>query len=174
MAGSEFIRGNRDGPGGTSATYTVCRVGVPRRRLVAEIRKDLHTKYHLVRVGGFSYPRNNPNSQAIDNVNAPGGSWRCPAQSADLTAEGKLKTAIECRWSGARKAEFIHGEKVTISPSMRTYTICRLGVPRQRLSHEIAAGLHPQYCLVRTPRGFIPCPTNAHAAEDWGCCMVAT
>ncbi len=172
--GYEFIHGNRDGAGKTSETYTICRVGVPRRRVIAEIEKGLHTKYHLVKVRGFYYPRNNPNSKAIDNVNAPSGGWQCPAHWAQLTPAGPLKSFVENEATDARKVVFIHGDKVTTSSPMRTYTICRLGVPRQRLNQEIAAGLHPDYCLVRRARGFFSWPTNAKATESWRCCIVAT
>ena len=169
--GEEFIHGNGDGPGNTSDTYTVCRVGVPRDRVVEEIREGLHPKYQLVHVRGIPYPRNKGNTKAIDNVNAPNGPWQCPAHAATLTAEGSLESFVECGRRG-KMVEFIHGEKVNGKPQDRTYAICRPGVPRRRLVQEIEAGLHPSYQLAVEGDRLYPRPANTLVTEHWQCCMV--
>jgi len=179
--GYELIHGNRDGPGKCSETFTICQIGVPRRRVAAEIKKDLHPNYHLVEVSGIYYPRNNPNSKAMDNVNAQRSGWRCPAHEAYalLLAEGPpASPAREKRFlpgapAKTRSIDFVHGEDPPVEAKERTYALCRLGVPRRQLVWEIAAGLHPGYGLLRSPRGYLPWPTNAEKTQSWSCCMVA-
>jgi hypothetical protein len=179
--GHELIHGNRDGPGKTNETFTICRTGVPRRRVAAEIKTGLHSNYHLVKVKGIYYPRNNPNSKAMDNVNAQEDGWRCPAQATDArppsegvpVTPGGEKRFLPGAPAKTRSMDFIHGEEPPVEAKKRTYTLCRLGVPRRQLVWEIAAGLHPDYGLVHSPRGDLPWPTNAAETQRWSCCMVA-
>ncbi len=68
---SEFIRGNRDGPYGVDDTYTVCRVRIPRSRLVEEIDvHKLHPGYRVLHMkNGDVRPQNVPDNIAFTNIN---------------------------------------------------------------------------------------------------------
>jgi len=178
--GYELIHGNRDGPGKTNETFTICRVGVPRRRVATEIKKGLHPDYHLVRVKEIYYPRNNPNSESMDNVNAQKGGWCCPAHAQSKCQSSRRAAGApdgERRFlpgvsPETRSTDFIHGEEPPDEAKDRTYALCRLGVPRRQLVWEIAAGLHPGYGLLHSPRGYLPWPTNSAETERWSCCLV--
>lgn len=64
------IRGRRDGPGGRNEHYDVgSRKNVPRRTIVAEIKRGEHGAAHVVKVKGREYARDNPDSSKKDNVN---------------------------------------------------------------------------------------------------------
>lgn len=64
------IRGRRDGPGGRNEHYDVgARKNVPRRNIVAEIKRGEHPGTHVIEVGGREYARDNPDASKKDNVN---------------------------------------------------------------------------------------------------------
>lgn len=64
------IRGKNDGPGGRNDHYDVGeRKNVPRRNIVAEIKRGEHKGAHVVNVNGKEYARDNPDSSKRDNVN---------------------------------------------------------------------------------------------------------
>ena len=66
------IRGLRDGPGGRNEHYNVGnRKNVPRRNIVAEIKRGEHPGAHVVKVNNREYARDNPDSSKSDNVNRP-------------------------------------------------------------------------------------------------------
>tara|TARA_R110002051_G_scaffold191702_2_gene260422 strand:+ start:2419 stop:2628 length:210 start_codon:yes stop_codon:yes gene_type:complete len=64
------IRGRNDGPGGRNEHYDVgARKNVPRRNVVAEIKRGEHAGAHVVKVNGREYARDNPDASKSDNVN---------------------------------------------------------------------------------------------------------
>jgi len=64
------IVGKNDGPGGRNEHYDVGnRLNVPRRNIVAEIKRGEHTDAHVVKVNGREYARDNPDYTKSDNVN---------------------------------------------------------------------------------------------------------
>lgn len=64
------IKGRNDGPNGRNEHYDVGgRRNVPRRNVVAEIKRGEHPGFHVLKVGGREYARDNPDSTAKDNVN---------------------------------------------------------------------------------------------------------
>ncbi len=65
----EFIHGDTVPAKPSNRTYTICRFGVSRRRVVEEITAGLHPGYCIVRRPTGFYP-SPTNAQAIEN-------WRC-------------------------------------------------------------------------------------------------
>jgi hypothetical protein len=64
------IRGRGDGPGGRNEHYDVgARKNIPRRNIVAEIKRGEHADTHVVKVRGREYARDNPDNSQKDNVN---------------------------------------------------------------------------------------------------------
>ncbi len=64
------IKGKNDGPGGRNEHYDIGgRKDVPRRKLVAEIKRDEHPDAHVYKRNGREYARDNPDSSKADNVN---------------------------------------------------------------------------------------------------------
>jgi hypothetical protein len=64
------IVGRNDGPGGRNEHYDVgTRKNVPRRNIVAEIKRGEHPDAHVVEVKGREYARDNPDRTKSDNVN---------------------------------------------------------------------------------------------------------
>jgi hypothetical protein len=64
------IKGRNDGPGGRNEHYDVgARKNVPRRNIVAEIKRGEHPDVHVVKVKGREYARDNPDGTKADNVN---------------------------------------------------------------------------------------------------------
>jgi len=64
------IRGRRDGPGGRNEHYDVgSRKNVPRRNIVAEIKRGEHADTHVLKVKGREYARDDPDGSKKDNVN---------------------------------------------------------------------------------------------------------
>lgn len=62
---------------GRLATYTICRLGVPRDRMVDEVEAGLHRGYHTVEMSSGTFVRANPDGAKENNVNPPGRSWAC-------------------------------------------------------------------------------------------------
>ena len=64
------IIGKNDGPGGRNDHYDIgSRKNVPRRNVVAEIKRDEHSGAHVVKINGKEYARDNPDHSKADNVN---------------------------------------------------------------------------------------------------------
>lgn len=64
------IKGRNDGPGGRNEHDDVgARKNVPRREVVAEIKRGLHPDAHVVKVNQRDYARDNPDGSKRDNVN---------------------------------------------------------------------------------------------------------
>ena len=64
------IRGRRDGPGGRNEHYDIgSRTNVPRRNVVAEIKRGEHRGAHVIEVNGREYARDNPDASTSDNLN---------------------------------------------------------------------------------------------------------
>lgn len=64
------IKGRNDGPNGRNEHYDVgSRSNVPRRNVVAEIKRGEHPDAHVVTVNGREYARDNPDGSTGDNVN---------------------------------------------------------------------------------------------------------
>lgn len=64
------LKGRNDGPGGRNEHYDVgSRQNVPRRNIVAEIKRGEHPDAHVVKVNGREYARDNPDKSKSDNVN---------------------------------------------------------------------------------------------------------
>lgn len=64
------IKGRNDGPNGRNEHYDVgSRTNVPRRNVVAEIKRGEHPDAHVVTVKGREYARDNPDNSTADNVN---------------------------------------------------------------------------------------------------------
>jgi hypothetical protein len=64
------IRGRNDGPGGRNEHYDIgSRSNVPRRNVVAVIKRGEHPDAHVVKVNDREYARDNPDSSKKDNVN---------------------------------------------------------------------------------------------------------
>ncbi|MDP3802768.1 hypothetical protein [Brevundimonas sp.] len=64
------IRGQNDGPGGRNEHYDIgSRIGVPRRNVVAEIKRGEHPGAHVVKINDREYARDNPDASTKDNVN---------------------------------------------------------------------------------------------------------
>lgn len=169
--GLEHIHGNQDGPHGLSDTYTICRVGVPKARLLTEVDAGLHPNYEVVQgAKGSKYLRNSPNARGIDNIDS-GAPWVCRAHHGPLRAEGPLGASLKARLVyPTRMTEFIHGEQPR-GRAKTSYTLCRLGVPRQRVVEEIHAGMHPGYHVV--VRSGLEIPEPRSSDNTWRCCMLS-
>ena len=65
------IKGRNDGPGGRNEHYDVGRqrLNVPRRQVVAEIKRGEHPGAHIVKINGREYARDDPDHSKSDNVN---------------------------------------------------------------------------------------------------------
>jgi len=55
--------------------YIVCRLGVPRTRMVEEVEAKLHPGYHVVSVRGDKFVRANPDKTKQNNVDKVGRPW---------------------------------------------------------------------------------------------------
>ena len=65
------IKSKNDGPGGRNEHYDIgSRKNVPRRNVVAEIKRDEHPDAHVVTINGREYARDNPDPSKADNVNS--------------------------------------------------------------------------------------------------------
>jgi hypothetical protein len=63
------IKGRGDGPNGRNEHYDIgARRNVPRRYAVAEVKDGQHPDYHVVKVAGREYVRDNPDRSKSDNV----------------------------------------------------------------------------------------------------------
>lgn len=64
---------------GAQSTYTICRIAVPRERMVLEVMEGLHPRYHVRRRKAGSLPKDDPRrlyvkgnpSEPFDNVDYP-------------------------------------------------------------------------------------------------------
>ena len=64
------ITGNNDGPNGRNESYRVGnRHNVPRPQVVREVEQGQHPGYHVVKIDGEKYVRDNPDRSKSDNVN---------------------------------------------------------------------------------------------------------
>ena len=64
------IIGKNDGPGRRNEHYDIGnRKNVPRRNVVAEIKRGEHPDAHIVTVNDREYARDNPDGSKNDNVN---------------------------------------------------------------------------------------------------------
>lgn len=64
------IEGLNDGPGGRNEHYDIgSRKNVPRRNVVAEIKRGEHPGAHVYEINGREYARDNPDNSTSDNVN---------------------------------------------------------------------------------------------------------
>lgn len=64
------ITGKNDGPGGRNEHYDVGnRKNVPRRNIIAEIKRGEHVDTHVVNINDREYARDNPDRSKADNVN---------------------------------------------------------------------------------------------------------
>jgi hypothetical protein len=64
------IKGRNDGPGGRNEHYDIGgRSNVPRRNVVAEIKRGEHPDTHVVKINNREYARDNPDRSKSDNVN---------------------------------------------------------------------------------------------------------
>lgn len=64
------IRGRNDGPNGRNEHYDIgSRKNVPRRNVVAEIKRGEHPDAHIYERSGREYARDNPDSTTKDNIN---------------------------------------------------------------------------------------------------------
>ncbi len=140
----EFIRGNRDGPGRSNETYTVCRLRVPEERLDREIAAGLH-------------------SHSVKSTMC----WKCPAHiflaaevaprdrhpdQEDYPAPPVVKAASWKKFGPPETVEVIQRDPDRPKDDP-TYTICRIAIPRHRMVSEVEAGLHPRYHVRNGSRG---------------------
>lgn len=161
-SGYELIRGNRDGAHGTSATYTVCRMSVPRARLVREIDEErLHPNYRVIHKRNTrgevidAWPQNTPDGIAFTNINHGDVPKRCPAEtlvaiSPERAGAGGLQRRLG--GGGPRVVEYVHGHRDGTGGRNEHYTICRLGVPQDTVEWEVREGLHPDFEAVHRGR----------------------
>ncbi len=64
------IVGKNDGPNGRNEHYDIgSKKDVPRRNVVAAIKRGEHPDAHVVKVKGREYARDNPDNRKSDNVN---------------------------------------------------------------------------------------------------------
>lgn len=64
------IVGKNDGPNRRNEHYDIGgRKNVPRRNVVAEVKRGEHEGAHIVKIRGREYARDNPDSSKHDNVN---------------------------------------------------------------------------------------------------------
>ncbi|MFZ3581546.1 DUF3892 domain-containing protein [Loktanella sp. DJP18] len=64
------IIGKNDGPNGRNEHYDIGnRKDVPRRKVVAEVKRGEHAGTHVVKIGDREYARDNPDRSKRDNVN---------------------------------------------------------------------------------------------------------
>jgi len=81
LGGRESLEVIHPEPSSNGETYTICRLGVPRKTLVEEVdkrikkkvggkvvTKKLHPRYRTIRVGGEKFVQGIPSSP-VDNVN---------------------------------------------------------------------------------------------------------
>lgn len=65
-----LIHGNNDGPNGRNETSQIgSRPSVPREQAVREVKRDDCPGYHVVKINGRAYVRDNPDGSKRDNVN---------------------------------------------------------------------------------------------------------
>jgi Protein of unknown function (DUF3892) len=63
------IRGNKDGPNGSNASYTIQGRGkVPRAKMAREVDAGKHPNFHTITVDGKKYVRGNPDGTENNNV----------------------------------------------------------------------------------------------------------
>ena len=66
----KLIRGNNDGPNERNETYQIGnRPSVPRPRAVRQVKRGDCPGYHVVKIRGREYIRDNPDQSKRDNVN---------------------------------------------------------------------------------------------------------
>jgi hypothetical protein len=64
------IRGKQDGPGGRNEHYDIgSQKNVPRRNVVAGIKRGEYSDVHIYKINGREYARDNPDRSKADNVN---------------------------------------------------------------------------------------------------------
>lgn len=64
------IKGRRDGPNGRNEHYDVgSKKNVPRRNIVAAVKRGEHPGTHVIKVNGREYARDNPDGSKKDNIN---------------------------------------------------------------------------------------------------------
>ena len=68
--GKELIHCNRDDElRNEGSTYTICRVKVPRMRLVREIKADLHPAFYAREYPGGWFAVGKPDARHVNNIN---------------------------------------------------------------------------------------------------------
>lgn len=82
--------------GGGQRRFTLCRLGIPRETLVAEVKAGLHPDYHVVRIGRESYVRANPGPDRRTTVNRVGRPWSC-CGTCSIPPEGVALGRPPCR-----------------------------------------------------------------------------
>lgn len=64
------ITGNKDGRNGRNESYNIgSRKNVPRKKAIIEVKKGNHPDYHVFKINGQEYIRDNPDHRKRDNVN---------------------------------------------------------------------------------------------------------
>lgn len=141
----EFVRGNRDAPDGTSETYTVCRLRVPKKRLDEEMQLGLHPHFLSLERRGECPAHLFLKAAAMKRARL--GHATPPPSAVPLErwrASGLLGRPAEA-------VEVIQRDPDR-SGDASSFTICRIAVPRERMVLEVKEGLHPGY-HVRRRRG---------------------
>ena len=65
-----LIKERNDDPGCRKEHYDVgARKNIPRRNVVAEIKRGQHPDAHVVKINGREYARDNPDKSKSDNMN---------------------------------------------------------------------------------------------------------
>ena len=173
--GRELIHCNGDGGADAECTtYTICRTKVPRPRLVEEIDEGLHPAFYARNYAGGWFAVKRPDARHINNINKTRKRWVCAAQTdSRRTDEGPLSSFVKMKNGGsARMVELIHGERGGPHGRNESYTLCRLGVTRQRVVAEIRAGMHPAYHVEVVDGVEYPRPDNSETTATRECPLV--
>jgi hypothetical protein len=165
-----FIHGNHDGVNERNESYNICRIHVPRERLVEEIRRGLHPFLEVVTRDGKPHPRTRPDAPAADSPFAC-SACRALAKERFSTYEPPGIPRSPRRLVG--ESEHVNRE----DEEKDTYFVCRLGVPRNKAVEENRAGWHPGYHVLRVDGETYLRNNPNHKSPDninspWSCPMI--
>ena len=142
---SVFIHGNHEGPNRRNESYTICRVNVPRQRLVEEIRRGYHPFHEVETIDGKEYPK----LKSGRLTDPPRNPW---IACAECRAVGSKKFATpEPEPIPAYASPLQCDEERIIRQDEKkdTFFTCRLGVRRTDAVREALAGWYPGYHRLR-------------------------
>ncbi|MCP5110972.1 MAG: hypothetical protein GY953_09070 [bacterium] len=139
---SVFIHGNHEGYNRRNESYTICRIDVPRKLLVEEIRRGYHPFHVVETVGGKEYPRLKDDRLADPPKIACTACLAIGNEKFATPEPDKIPTYASPLQSDEERM-------VRQDEEEDTYFTCRLGVRRPDAVNEALAGWYPGYHRLR-------------------------